>query len=111
MARVQCREVAIEHARRGRDGVRMGGTGVFHAVVIPLAGWVESGESCTTSIQLKTMGLGRDSAHLAISSTTNLARYSGDRRSGATPVTPMSRIRLCTAGLSMAWLVAPRRAS
>ena len=45
-------------------------------------------------------------AHLAISSTTNRARYCGDLRSGATAVTPISRSRLSTTGLSIAWLVA-----
>src|SRR5215813_4974226 len=42
----------------------------------------------------------------AISSTTYLARYSGPRRSGATPATPMALNRVLIAGVSIAALVA-----
>src|SRR6185503_17342183 len=45
-------------------------------------------------------------AHLAISSATKCARYSGDRRSVATGAIPRSCSRFLTAGVSSARLVA-----
>ena len=44
--------------------------------------------------------------HFSISLSTNVCRYSGERRSGATRVTPSSRIRSCSAGVFIASIVA-----
>src|SRR5262245_40970593 len=72
-------------------------TAIYLSSLDCLQGWLQSTWSPFALI---------GSAHLAISSTTNLARYSGDLRSSATPVTPISCIRLLIAGVSMARLVA-----
>src|SRR5215212_5858079 len=45
-------------------------------------------------------------AHFSISRSTNLCRYSGERRSGATTSAPISFRRACTAGVSIAAIVA-----
>src|SRR6476469_5212161 len=46
-------------------------------------------------------------AHLSISLTTNLARYSGDLRSGATRSVPAAFSRSCTAGVFIVATAAP----